>query len=98
MSRAVASADVAEEILDIYISPAMDEKINAKHQVTAQEVRTACARVIDSYWVFHDEPGWRLYVLGYTDAGAVLLVVLYPTERPGYWNLGTARRDDTHTG
>ena len=87
---------MAEEIIDVFISPAMDEKINVKHHVTADEVRAACSRVIDSFWV-EDDRGPRLYVFGYSDFGAVLIVVLYPTDRQGYWNLGTARRDDTHS-
>jgi hypothetical protein len=84
---------MAEDIVDVFISRAMNEKINVKHQVSEDEVRSACARVIDSYWVHDEDRGWRLYVSGYTDSGAVLIVVLYPTGRSGYWNLGTARRE-----
>jgi hypothetical protein len=84
---------MAEDIREVYISPAMNAKINdPNHRLTADDVRHACLNRRHSRWVYDDERGWRLYVEGATEYGDRAIVVLYPTTEPGLWNLGTARR------
>jgi hypothetical protein len=84
---------VAEDIREVYISPAMNAKINdPNHQLTADDVLHACWKRTHSSWAYDEERGWRLYVEGRTEFGVPVIVVLYPTTEPGLWNLGTARR------
>lgn len=77
------------DIRSVYISPAVNAKINSKHGVTQDEVLDACVRVVTASWIA-DERGRRLYIDGKTARGRRLLVVLYPTNDPSLWNPGTA--------
>lgn len=77
----------------MYISDRMKAKINnATHRLTADDVLHACWHPTYTSWVYDDERGWRLYLQGVTEFGQPVIVVLYPTQERGLWNLGTARR------
>jgi hypothetical protein len=78
----------------VEISAAMGQKITSKHGVTPDEVREACqtpGRYLRASW--HDDPrhGRRLLVIGRTNAGRVLKIVLQPVDvADGTWRLRTA--------
>lgn len=81
-------------IAEVRISPAVEDKLRRKHNVTGSEVREAvvlCA-VRRSQLEMDPERGERLLVTGVTAAGRVLNVVLYPfgQDNDGSWSLGTA--------
>lgn len=83
---------------DVYIavvlcSRGVEEKINSKHNVTLVEVREATVNteVLASGWIWDEERGDRLLVVGTTYTGRELRVVLYPRDpTDGVWTLGTA--------
>lgn len=84
---------MAERIVDIYVSPAMNAKINSKKPgLTEDDVWAISQRVTRAYRVSDEERGRRVYVEGRTEYGQPAIIVLYPTGEDGYWNLGTARR------
>lgn len=78
-------------------SPMVVDKIASKHGVASWEVDEAVVLtpVLDSWWDYDQERGWRLMVIGTTEARRRLLVVLYPEdEGDGTWRLGTAMSGD----
>lgn len=85
----------------VYKSASITDKLlDGRHGgITVWEVDEAVVLtpVIDSWWDYDPDParGWRLMVVGTTEARRRLLVVLYPVdENDGTWSLGTAIRDD----
>lgn len=85
------SADVTKVYIGyVEISPAMASKIQSKHGVTPHEVRDACAGHLMTRWHVHEEYGRRLLVVGRTDGGRLLKVILQPVdESDGTWRLRT---------
>ncbi len=78
----------------IRISPAIEDKIKNKHQVTAAEVREALVLRPDvvAGWEDHPKHGRRVVAFGRTHAGRPILASLFPVDPPdGVWNLMTAR-------
>lgn len=73
------------------ISPAVAQKIQAKHGVTPDEVRELYGRTVPGAW--DDDPmrGRRLYVVFRTSTGRRLKIVLQPVDvSGGTWRLRTA--------
>jgi hypothetical protein len=81
---------VGVDLREINITPAVRAKIGSKHGVTTDQVLAACTNLIRTAWRT-DDRGRRLYLEGYTEENRILFVVLYPTARPGLWNVATAR-------
>lgn len=80
-----------QAIAHIFISPWVLAKINGKHGVTRQDVEDACRDYAKATWIFDEDRGWRLLVLGATSTGGKLRVILYPVDTAtGTFNLGTA--------
>jgi hypothetical protein len=84
--------DWSAYIAEVRISPPVEAKLRSKHAVTAEEVREAVVlrTDVDISWNYHNDRGWRLYVIGRTHAGRCLWVVLYRLDDDGVWSLGTA--------
>lgn len=79
---------------EIVITPEVEAKINAKHDVTADEVREAAAfgAAWEARWHSHPVYGDRLLVKGDTYQGRPLLVTLKELdETDGRWEYKTAR-------
>lgn len=69
----------------------MAQKIQSKHGVTPDEVREACAAPIRTGWHEHPVHGRRLLLIGLTESGRTLKVILQPVdETDGTWSLRTA--------
>ena len=81
-------------IADVYISPAVENKLRQKYNLTGREVREAVmlCKVRRSFLEMHPERGERLLLTATTVTGTVLDVVLYPAgpDDDGLWSLGTA--------
>jgi hypothetical protein len=69
-------------IADLQISDAMEAKIREKHDLTGEQVRSAC--VPDAYdragWEDHAEHGLRLLIEGVTWDGVPVKVILQPVD------------------
>lgn len=75
----------------IWVSSRVNEKINARHDLTVLDVEEACERRLGTpRWDTDEEGRVRLFVTGETDGGRKIRVILFPTEIWGEWNLATA--------
>lgn len=76
---------------EIQISPAVAQKIQAKHGVTPDEVRELYGLTVPGAWHYDPERGHRLYVRFRASTGQNLKIVLQPVDVPGgTWRLRTA--------
>jgi hypothetical protein len=76
---------------EILISPAVSQKIQAKHGVTPDEVRELYGKIVRGAWDYDSTRGRRLYVVFRTSTGRTLKVVLQPIDvSGGTWRLRTA--------
>ena len=75
------------------ISPSVQTKISGRHQLQAADVAAAVERVksLTCAWDTDPERGRRAFVQTMI-RGSRVLVVLYPTDEDGVWNLGSAYR------
>lgn len=77
----------------VEVSTSIEQKINGKHGVTADEVLEACGSVLKAGWELDHAGKNRLLVLGRTQSGRRLAVVLYPIDgAEAEWRLATAYR------
>lgn len=78
-------------ITELCVSYKTEQKLIHKHHITLEEVEHAVVRVrgLQGSWDYDDERGWRL-LLWVTIRGRRTLVVLYETDEPNVWNLGSA--------
>lgn len=75
----------------VEISASMAEKIQAKHNVTPDEVREVCHGRPGKRWDADPVHGERLLVLGTTSTGRRLRIILQPVDvTDGTWRLRTA--------
>lgn len=82
-------------IAEIRISDSVEHKIRHRRGVTGDQVREACIpnRGI-ARWEDHPVHGRRLLIIGSTQAGVNLKIVLRPVDaREGIWRLCTVIRD-----
>ena len=82
-------------IVEVTVTPEIEDKLAAKHGVRLEEVRQAVT--LGSYavarWHTHPRYGERLIVRGRTDDDVELQVILRPVdEADGIWECLTARR------
>jgi hypothetical protein len=76
---------------EILISPAVAQKIQAKHGVTSDEVRELYGLIVPGVWNNDPKRGRRLYVKFRSSTGQNLKIVLQPVDVPGgTWRLRTA--------
>jgi hypothetical protein len=81
---------MALRIHGLEVSPWVEQKINAKHHVSIDDVLDACENVDAARWV-EDDHARRLVLHGRTAFGRALELVLYPVDiDQGEWRLGTA--------
>lgn len=72
------------------IPPGVAAKI-APRPITPAEVREACRNVIKAGWHDHPDHGRRVLLVGLTDRGRRLKVILHPVDSTdGTWRLRTA--------
>lgn len=86
---------MAERIMEIRISPAVEFKLRSKHQLSGDIVREAIQYPAKSrcHWQFHNIYGWRLQAFGFLDSGYVVVAYLYQIDDSyEIWSLGTAFR------
>ncbi|WP_306208441.1 hypothetical protein [Actinoplanes sp. RD1] len=84
-------------VAKIHISARVEEKINSKHQITADEVRAAveCVEGLDYKYSFHEVRGWR-WLVKTRIRGRPVMVVLYEAADPlgDIYRLGGAHFTD----
>lgn len=85
------TADASFRVAVLRVSYQTEQKLIHKHQITVDEVESALVNVPGLRGSWDDDPdrGLRLLV-AVTIRGRRALVVLYPTEDPTEWNLGSA--------
>lgn len=78
----------------IRVSQHVNAKINQRHGLTALDVEEAVAEALQrrsSASMTPNEAGvLRLLLVGETETGRKISVVLFPTRAAGTWDLGTA--------
>lgn len=78
----------------IEVSQSVNAKVNQRHGLTVLEVEEAVEEALrrrSSTSMSPNEDGvLRLLLVGETEAGRKINVVLYPTPTAGTWNLATA--------
>lgn len=74
----------------VNVSQHVNAKINSKHSLDHVQVQEAIDTATDYRLSPNDEGVDRLLVCGETAPGRRILVVLYPTNVHGVWNLATA--------
>ena len=75
----------------IEISPWVEQKINGKHHVSADEIVEACDNGPEYVWAVNPVGQEQLLCRGITDSGRVIEFALYPIEvDAGEWRLATA--------
>jgi len=82
---------VAIEFNGIEISPWVEQKINGKHHVSADEIAEACERGPEYIWGTNPLGIEQLLCRGVTDSGRAIEFALYPIDAAaGEWRLATA--------
>lgn len=75
----------------VRVSPAVRKKLSARHGLDADEVANAIQCVVGLAWGWDDHPErGRRAIVRTSVRNAKVLVVLYPTDDPDVWNLGSA--------
>lgn len=78
-------------IREVDTSAWADRHINGKHGVTLDEVEQVLEPPYQAKWIFDEARGQRLAVLGTTETGRRLQVILFPVyEAQGRFELRTA--------
>lgn len=85
------SGDASFRVAVLFVSYKTEQKLVHKHQMSVEEVESVLVNVRGLYGSWDDDParGSRLLVR-VTIRGRRALVVLYPTDDPTVWNLGSA--------
>lgn len=84
---------MAQRIMEIRITPAVEFKLRTKHGLTGAIVREAIQipAQVSSEWVMDPVQGRRLYVYGFLSRKIRIVAYLHPVETDmGIWNLATA--------
>jgi hypothetical protein len=83
-----------EWIGEIRFSPAVQRKLQTKHDLTPDQVRSAVAAGAHDWAVWHTHPIYgRRLILGGSDADGPMVVYLRPLDRrDGLWECLTAWR------
>lgn len=84
---------MAQRIMEIRISPAVEFKLRSKHGLTGDEVRSALIYPAHTQksWDYSNLHNLRLRVIGKTETNRNLVAYLYPVSpRLGIWNLATS--------
>lgn len=85
---------MADWIAEVIADPAIELKINTKHNITLDDVREACCFGAheDARWHNHKDYGRRMIVKGRNGDGRLLIAILRPQDRDmGIWECRTAR-------
>lgn len=87
-----AGSSMKVEINDVEISASVQAKINSKHGVTVDDVLFVCHRPhVSGVWHDHPTHGRRLLIIGLTEHGRRLKIILFPIDvARGRFRLGTA--------
>lgn len=90
-TRIMARSKKTVWIAELCVSQRTEQKLIHKHRLTVEEVEDAvvCVRGLQGAWDDHPERGRRLLIQAKI-RGCSALVVLYPTDDPDVWHLGSA--------